>query len=110
MEENEAKVCSCDCKPNSIFRRIWNRLRYCDRNTINHFKKSNMESWAEIDVMSMRNAKKSPPLSSEVRKYQKDAITAAKDLNYGKEVIYKLEHAKTIGEISRIMITAREGV
>ena len=59
--------------------------------------------------MSMQNAKKSPPLSPEVRKYQKDAITAAKDLNYGEKVIYKLEHAKTIGEISRIMITARKG-
>ena len=59
--------------------------------------------------MSMQSAKKSQPLSSEVREYQKDAITAAKDLNYGEEVIYKLEHAKTIGEISRIMITARKG-
>jgi hypothetical protein len=57
----------------------------------------------------MQNAKKLPPLSSEVHEYQKDAITAAKDLNYGEEVIYKLEHAKTIGEISRIMTTARKG-
>ena len=49
MEENEAKVFSWDCKPNSIFRRFWNRLRLFVRDTINHFKKSNMESWAEID-------------------------------------------------------------
>lgn len=59
--------------------------------------------------MSMQSAKKLPPLSSKVREYKKDAITAANDLNYGEEVIYKLEHAKTIGEISRIMITARKG-
>ena len=57
----------------------------------------------------MQSAKKSLPLSSEVREYLKDALTAAKDLNYDEEVIYKLEHAKTIGEISRIMATARKG-
>jgi len=50
MEENEAKVCSFDCVSNSIFRRIWNPLRYFVRNTINHFKKSNMESWAEREI------------------------------------------------------------
>ena len=58
----------------------------------------------------MQSAKKSPPLSSEVHEYQKDAITAAKDLNYGEKVIYKLKRAKTISEIARIMTTARKGV
>ena len=47
-------------------------------------------------------------LPSETRKYQKEAITAATELNYKAEVIYKLERAKTIGEISRVMITARK--
>lgn len=47
-------------------------------------------------------------LPSETREYQKQAIKAAKELKYKAEVIYKLERAKTIGEISRIMITARK--
>jgi len=47
-------------------------------------------------------------LLSETREYQKQAIKAAKELKYEAEVIYKLERAKTIGEISRIMITARK--
>jgi hypothetical protein len=48
-------------------------------------------------------------LSSETREYQKQAIKAAKDLRYDSEVVRKLERAKTVGEISRIMITARKG-
>jgi predicted RNA-binding protein with EMAP domain len=47
-------------------------------------------------------------LSSETREYQKQAIKAAKDLRYDSKVVRKLERAKTVGEISRIMITARK--
>ena len=47
-------------------------------------------------------------LPSETRRYQNDAITAAKELNYGAGVVGKLERAKTVGEIARIMITARK--
>lgn len=36
-----------------------------------------------------------------------DAIKAAKDFNYGKDVYEALETAKTLGEINRIMATAR---
>jgi hypothetical protein len=48
-------------------------------------------------------------LPSETREYQKQAIKAAKELRYGDEVIYKIEQAKTVGEIVRVMVTARKG-
>lgn len=38
---------------------------------------------------------------------QKDAVKAAKDLGYGKEVMDKINAAKTEAEIQRIMITER---
>lgn len=47
-------------------------------------------------------------LPSETREYKKDAIKAATELNYSSEVIYKLDRAKTVDEIARIMTTARE--
>ena len=47
-------------------------------------------------------------LPSETREYQKQAIKAAKELKYEAEVVDKLERAKTVGEIARIMITARK--
>ena len=47
-------------------------------------------------------------LPHETREYKKQAIKAAKGLKYDGEVIYRLERAKTVGEISRIMITARK--
>ena len=47
-------------------------------------------------------------LPSETREYQKQAIKAAKGLNYGADVVDKLKRAKTVGEIARIMITARK--
>lgn len=40
--------------------------------------------------------------------YKKEALEAARDLNYSKEVIRKIEDAKSDNEISRIMKTARE--
>ena len=40
--------------------------------------------------------------------YKKEALEAASDLNYSKEVIRKIEDAKSDNEISRIMKTARE--
>ena len=36
-----------------------------------------------------------------------EAVKAAKDLYYGKDVIRAIENATTTGEISRIMINAR---
>lgn len=40
--------------------------------------------------------------------YKAEAIKAAKDLRYGDEVVRKIRKAKSSGEISRIMATARE--
>ena len=48
-----------------------------------------------IDVETFENLKKS-------------TIKAAKELFYDKSYIHQLEHAKTEGELTRIMITARE--
>jgi hypothetical protein len=48
-------------------------------------------------------------LSSETREYMKDALTAAKDLNYGDNVIFRLEAAKSVGAIEHIMASARKG-
>ena len=39
---------------------------------------------------------------------KKNTIKAAKELFYDKSYISQLEHAKTEGELTRIMITARE--
>lgn len=39
-----------------------------------------------------------------------EAVKAAKDFRYGKEVIEQLEKAETEGEISRIMITVRHNM
>lgn len=43
------------------------------------------------------------------RNYKKQAIQAAKDLEYDQEVIIKLKKAKSDAEIERIMVTARKG-
>lgn len=40
--------------------------------------------------------------------YKAHAAKAARDLGYGKEVIAKIKKAKTEGEVSLIMATARE--
>lgn len=45
---------------------------------------------------------------SSVEAYRADALTAAKELCYGDEVIRRLRNAKTEGEIERIMVTARK--
>lgn len=45
------------------------------------------------------------PTSIQVDK--NEAIKAAEDFNYGKDVYEALENAKTLGEINRIMATAR---
>jgi len=53
--------------------------------------------------------KNSPALLPDVREYKNDAITAAKDLNYGLNVILQLEKATHIGEIEHIMASSRKG-
>ena len=40
--------------------------------------------------------------------YKKQAIIAAKELGYGKDVLDKINKAKSETEIARIMATARE--
>ena len=40
--------------------------------------------------------------------YRDNAIKAAKDLKYGKDVIERIKTAKTEAEIERIMINARK--
>lgn len=45
---------------------------------------------------------------TEKASYRKDALTAAKDLRYGPEVISEILNAKTDAEIERIMNTARK--
>ena len=42
------------------------------------------------------------------KEFKKQAIKAAKDLLYGDEVVKRLEAAKTIAEMDRIMKTARK--
>lgn len=46
-------------------------------------------------------------LNKSLENYRAEAITAAKDLGYGAQVIEKINAAKTDREIARIMITAR---
>ena len=41
--------------------------------------------------------------------YRKEAITAAKDLGYSKEIIDRIKQAKSHNEITRILTEAREG-
>lgn len=47
-------------------------------------------------------------MESELKLYKKQAIKAAKDLMYGKEVVEKVEAASTIADIDRIMKNARK--
>lgn len=51
---------------------------------------------------------KSERVITQTETYRHQAITAAKDLCYGKEVLDRLKAAKTIGEIDRIMRAARK--
>lgn len=44
----------------------------------------------------------------ETTTFRRDAIKAAKDFNYGDEVISKPKAAKTVAEMDRIMRTARK--
>lgn len=46
---------------------------------------------------------------SEFKSYKKDAITAARELCYSREVREAVEKAKTVSQISAIMKWAREG-
>ena len=46
--------------------------------------------------------------SSDVAVYRKDALKAARDLNYPLYVIQQLKAATTLAQIERIMITARK--
>lgn len=46
--------------------------------------------------------------SDELAAYRKFATDAAKDLLYDEDVLDKLRLAETTGEISRIMVAARE--
>lgn len=45
--------------------------------------------------------------SINVEAYRAKALEAANELYYGKEVKKKIKSAKSVGEIARIMITAR---
>jgi hypothetical protein len=40
--------------------------------------------------------------------YRFEAIRAAKQLSYKREFVERIQHADTINEISRIMVTARK--
>ena len=44
---------------------------------------------------------------NDFKAYKKDAMDAARDLKYGKEVISMIKAAKTEAEIQRVMVTAR---
>lgn len=48
-------------------------------------------------------------MESEFKLYKKQALKAAKDLFYGKDVIRRINDATTISEIDRIMRSARKG-
>ena len=48
------------------------------------------------------------PYMKKTMEYEKDAINAAKDLRYGKDVIESIKNAKSDSEIQRIMISARK--
>lgn len=48
-----------------------------------------------------------PELTPYEKAYLRQAIEAAKDLNYGADVILRIKKAKGDGEIQRIMISAR---
>jgi len=41
--------------------------------------------------------------------YKNEALTAAMELNYGKDVLDAIQAAKTDAEITRILSTARNG-
>jgi hypothetical protein len=47
-------------------------------------------------------------MEQDVKQFKRQAIKAAKDFNYGDEVISKLKAAKTVAEMDRIMRTARK--
>ena len=53
------------------------------------------------------NNQKSGYESDSFRAYQREALKAACELCYSNEVIQRIKNAKTVGEISRIMRTAR---
>lgn len=46
---------------------------------------------------------------SSLKVEKKHAITAARQLGYSKNVVFKLETAKSLAEISRIMKDSRQG-
>lgn len=47
-------------------------------------------------------------LKQELKRYRKQAITAAKDLLYGNVVVDNIKNAGSVGEIERILITAKK--
>jgi hypothetical protein len=50
MNENEAKVCACDCKPNGKLRQFCNHIKGLIRDIFRIRRKSNMQSWAEREI------------------------------------------------------------
>ena len=48
------------------------------------------------------------PAPVDFKKLKRETINAAKELFYGNDVINQLHYAKTEGELSRIMQTARQ--
>lgn len=49
-------------------------------------------------------------MSREDWKYKRQALTAAKDLCYGNEVIARIKMSQSAAEIDRIMATARKNM
>ena len=49
-------------------------------------------------------------LKQKLKLYRKQAITAAKDLSYGNVVVNNIKNATSVGEIERILITARKNM
>lgn len=47
-------------------------------------------------------------MEEDAKTFRRQAIKAAKDLDYGEEVVLSLKAAKTVGEMDRIMKTARK--
>lgn len=73
-------------------------IGYLSRNKDLWYRPPEAKSSAKPDVIDVET----------FENLKKNTIKAAKELFYDKSYIHQLEHAKTEGELTRIMITARE--
>lgn len=74
---------------------------------VNSYLTRNTDLWCKEAKMK----KGLKPISADAEKFEnlkKNTIKAAKELFYDESYIHQLEHAKTEGELTKIMITARE--